>query len=897
MTRLLVAIISRLTPPSEREWIVGDTLERLDDIERARGFLAARRWLVRESLRVLMGAHAHRHAVTNRELRHSRDRGGFRHQVEQLVDDTRYFFRRSVRAGAFTTTAVAVIALGIAANVAVFSIADAVLLRPAAFPDPDRVVAFETVSAGGVDLGASPVMFAHWRAQAEVVEDAAAFRYVMLNDISGTKTEQVRGSLVSAAYFRVFAASLARGRTFNDLEDRPGGGNVAVISHAFWTQRFGGDDAIGARLRLNGISHTVIGVLDRSFQIDAIGPAPDVWLPLQLDMQSKTQGHFLWVCGRLRPDVTLVQARTRLHLSADQFRREFPSALPDNATFSVQPLRDALVRNARPLFLVLLGAVGVVLLIACSNIATLLLLQAAGRRREMAVRVAVGAGRWRIVRQLFTENLLLSAFGAAAGVTLGWLSLRALPAAGIPELARLEELTFVPDWRVVSFSAGLAIVTALLSGIVPALRASRIDLTAVMNADGRASHGPAQRRIEAALVALQVSLALVLLVGCGLLVRTVVGLTSVDAGFDPDRVMTMKTSLGGPQFAATTDVDALVRRGIDTLESAPGVAIAAASYGLPLEDGGGLPFEIVGRPLPPGSPFHGGAGWRAVSAGYFKTLRIPVLRGREFTSADRGASRPVVVINDVLARQQWPDEDPIGQHLVLGHGIGPQFQDEPVREIVGVVGGARENRLDASPGTQVYEPIAQLPDVSNAFVASGTSLAWMVRTTTAPEPLAPTLRQALERTSGLPISSVAPMDDIVGRSIFRQRFAMWLMASFGVSALVLASLGLYGLIGYAVEQRIPEIGIRLALGADASSIARTVLWQGLRLTIAGAVVGLFVALVLTRAMSRLLFDVSPSDPPTFVAVSLAVGLVAMLAAWLPARRASRIDPIVALRSQ
>ena len=363
------------------------------------------------------------------------------------------------------------------------------------------------------------------------------------------------------------------------------------------------------------------------------------------------------------------------------------------------------------------------------------------------------------------------------------------------------------------------------------------------------------------------------------------------------RIMTMKTSLGGPQFAATTDVDALVRRGIDTLESTPGVAIAAASYGLPLEDGGGLPFEIVGRPLPPGSPFHGGAGWRAVSAGYFKTLRIPVLRGREFTSADRGASRPVVVINDVLARQQWPDEDPIGQHLVLGHGIGPQFQDEPVREIVGVVGSARENRLDASPGTQVYEPIAQLPDVSNAFVASGTSLAWMVRTTTAPEPLAPTLRQALERTSGLPISSVAPMDDIVGRSIFRQRFAMWLMASFGLSALVLASLGLYGLIGYAVEQRIPEIGIRLALGADASSIARTVLWQGLRLTIAGAVVGLFVALVLTRAMSRLLFDVSPSDPPTFVAVSLAVGLVAMLAAWLPARRASRIDPIVALRSQ
>jgi hypothetical protein len=869
MSRLLLALIRLLTPDAEREWVVGDTVEEFREHRRARGSLSARWWLFREFLRVLADAPAHRAAVrvAGREPRTSRLHG----YTDALAQDTRYFLRRSFRARAFTLTAVAVIALGIGANVAVFSVADAVLFRPAAFPNPDRVVAFETQSPAGLDPGASPVMYEHWRAQTAVAEDVTAFRNVVANETSGATPDQLRAALVSASYFRLFGATVARGRTFTEEEDVPGGARLAVISHRMWTQALGGADIAGRALRLNGVAYTVIGVLDPAFRIDDIGPAPDVWLPLQLDTRSKTQGHFLWVCGRLRDGVTLAQARAHLGVSANQFRTEFPDSLGDSATFTAQPVREAVVRNARPLFLVLLGAVAFVLLIACSNIAALLLLQGAVRAREIAVRAALGAGRWRIARQLLTESLLLS----------------------LDDLAAAR-----PDWRVIAFTGAVSIVTAAVAGVAPAVRGSRSDLNAAMtSADGRSTQGPRRRRVEAGLVALQVALAVVLLVGCGLLMRTVSALSRVDPGFNPDHVVTMRVSLAGAPSATTTATDAVVRRGVEALRAVPDVTTAAASYGLPLQGGGGLPYEIVGRPLPPGQRFHGGASWLAVSAGYFGALEIQIERGREFTEADRGATVPVAIINDVLARREWPNQNPIGQRLVLGHGIGPQFQDEPVREIVGVVASIRENRLDAPPGAEVYEPIAQLPDVANAFVAVGGPMAWIARTRSAPRGAAPALQNALRQAVGLPVSSVLPLDEIVARSLFRHRFAMWLMAAFGGAALLLASIGLYGLIGYAVEQRVREIGIRLALGADSSQIARMVIWQGLRLTLAGTMTGLLAALLAARAIARLLFGVSPSDPWTLSVVVLVVGGVAALAVWWPARRASRVDPIVALRCE
>jgi predicted permease len=477
--------------------------------------------------------------------------------------------------------------------------------------------------------------------------------------------------------------------------------------------------------------------------------------------------------------------------------------------------------------------------------------------------------------------------------------MRLLPVIGVSGEARLDDLASAgPDWRVIAFAGAVSIVTAVVAGVAPAVRGSRSDLNAAMTSgDGRSTQGPRRRRVEAGLVALQVALAVVLLVGCGLFMRTVSALTRVDPGFNPDHVVTMRVSLAGAPSATTTATDAVVRRGVEALRAVPDVTTAAASYGLPLQGGGGLPYEIVGRPLPPGQRFHGGASWLAVSAGYFGALEIPIERGREFTDADRGATVPVAIINDVMARREWPNKNPIGQRLVLGHGIGPQFQDEPVREIVGVVASIRENRLDAPPGAEVYEPIAQLPDVANAFVAVGGQMAWIARTRSAPQGVAPTLQNALRQAVGLPVSSVLPLDEIVARSLFRQRFAMWLMAAFGGAALLLASIGLYGLMAYAVEQRVREIGIRLALGAESSRIARTVVWQGLRLTLVGTMAGLLVALVAARAIAHLLFGVAPSDPWTLLVVLMVVASMAALAVWLPARRASRVDPIVALRCE
>jgi putative ABC transport system permease protein len=818
-------------------------------------------------------------------------------RLAHITHDVRHAVRRFSRTRIFTCTALAVIALGIAANVAVFSIANAVLLRPPLFPDAERVVLFQTIWPNGPVMSASPVMYHHWRAQTSLFQDVAAFRSVLVNETSGATPEQIRVSRVSADYFRLFGATVARGRTFTDAEDRPGGDAVVVLSDRTWTRRFGRADVIGRAMRLDGESFTIVGVLDAAFRVDDLGPTPEAWLPLAVDPASRTEGHFFSVAGRLRPGVTVEHARTQVGQSTEDFRRAFPNALSKNSVFTVQPAREALVGDARPLLLVLLGAVGFVLLIACSNVANLLLLQGASRSREIAIRAAIGAGRGRIVGQLLTESVVLSACGGVLGLGLAWAGTRFLLAMGLSGLPRLNNLAAVSlDWRVVAFTLGVSIATALLCGVVPALRVSGAAFSAArQSADGRASRGPGPRRMEALLVVVQVSLALVLLIGSALFLRAVAALTSVDAGFNPANVLTMRASLGGRDFATAPQVDMAVQRGIEALQAVPGVAVVGASCGLPLEDGGGLPFEIVGRPLPPGRPHHGGAGWWAVSPGYFEALQIPVRRGRSFTARDVRQNPAVVVINEVMARQNWPDEDPIGKRLVIGHGIGPQFQDEPVREIVGVLGDVRSGRLDQEPGPEIYVPQAQLPDVANAFVMAGTPMAWIVRTTTTPEALSRVLQSTLQQSLGLPVLSVRPMDQILSRSITRQRVSMWLMAAFGGTALLLAIIGLYGLIAHSVMQRTREIGIRLALGADPSRVKRMVVTEGVRLVLAGVLLGAVAALALTRLIARWLFTVQASDPATFVVVPAVVAIIAALAVWVPAWRASRIDPMVALR--
>jgi putative ABC transport system permease protein len=405
------------------------------------------------------------------------------------------------------------------------------------------------------------------------------------------------------------------------------------------------------------------------------------------------------------------------------------------------------------------------------------------------------------------------------------------------------------------------------------------------------------RSVQGTLVVAQISLALVLLLAAALFMRAVFELTRTDPGFDPHHVLTLRTSLSGQAFATAPRVGEVIRRGTAVLRAVPGVEVVGAACGLPLESGYGLPFEIVGRPLPADRRFHGGGGWLAVSPGYFETLKIPVKRGRSFTERDVLQTLAVVIINDVMAREYWPDRDPIGQHLVLGHGIGREFQDEPEREIVGVVGSVRASNLSATPGAELYVPQAQLPDVANAFIVGGGPAAWIVRTRVPPESIAASLQAALQQATGLPVSNVRPMDQIVLRSIARPRFSMRLMMAFGGAALLLAATGLYGLIAYLVEQRTREIGIRLALGAESSHVKAMVMWRGMRLTIAGVGIGLVAALGVTRLLARWLFNGRGWDPIAFVGVSALIVIVALLATWIPARRASRVDPMIALRCE
>jgi putative ABC transport system permease protein len=817
--------------------------------------------------------------------------------VTQILYDLKFALRRFVRAPGFTVTALTVMALGIAANVAVFSIADAVLLKPPAFPDADRIVVLGTATQGRFDIGASPAMYGVWRKQADVFQDVTALQSLTVTYAAGDVPEQLQAARVSADYFRLFGAHPAAGRTFSVDEDRPGGRNVAVLSHGLWTRRFGSrGDIIGQSISLNGAPHTIVGILDAAFNISDLGPAPDVWIPLQLEPDSKTQGYFFAVAGRLAPGVTLVQARSRLQLATNEFRREYPDGMPRSSVFAVERIQDALVRNARLILIVLLGAAAFVLLIACSNVSGLLLLHAAGRAREIAVRAALGAGRARIVRQLLTESVLLSMTGGAIGVLLGRLAVRLFLSTDIPRLPRLDDVSVISlDWRIVTFAVGTSILTGVLVGLVPTLHISRADLSHATKSDVRTTGGRDRRRAQSLLIIVQVSLAVVLLVGSVLFIRTVSALSHVDPGFDPHHVLTLRTSLADPRFATATQVAALIQRGTDALRAVPGVAVVGTACALPLEGGAALPFVIAGRPLPGDRQWHGGAGWLAVSAGYFEAMKIRVLRGRTFTERDVLDGPPVAIIDEIMARQYWPDGNPIGEHVVLGHGVGPQFQDEPPREIVGVVASVRGGRLEDKPGAHVYEPQGQLPDAANAFITGGAPMAWIVRTTPSPESLVRPLEDALRRSTQLPVSNVRTMDEVVQRSMSRARFGMWLTTVFSAVALSLAAIGLYGLIGYSVEQRTQEIGIRLALGANASQVRTVIVWHGLRLALAGTILGLLAAFALARVLAQMLYGVTPSDPTTFAAVALLVFGATFLATWLPARRASRIDPIRALR--
>ena len=822
--------------------------------------------------------------------------------MQALLQDLKHALRMFRESPGFTVTVVAALTIGIGANTAIFSVVNAVVLEPIPFAEPDRLVRLMNSNreTGGVNGASSPAKFMHWRAQAEVLQDVAAFRTNSLNYTAGDLPERVTASQVSENYFRAFRAPIVEGRTFAPEEDLPGAPRTTVLTHDFWTQRLGGDpDIIGRSLTLSGDAYTVIGVVGRDFDLREFGD-PELFVPFQLDPNTTDQGHYFQTVGRLRPGVTLEQARERLEVSADQYRERFPDAMGESSGFTVRTLQESIVgSDARRTLWILLGAVAFVLLIACANVANLLLVRATGRGREIAIRAALGAGRGRIVRQLLTESVLLSMTGGVLGLVLGFVGMRSLLSvntAGLPRLGDGGSLMGM-DWRVVSFALALSMVTGIVFGLVPALVAARTDLNAVIkNSSSRSGSGAGQSRTRSALVIVELGLCVVLLVGAALMIRTSLAIARVDPGFTTENVLAMRTSLTGPRFLTSAGVEQVTRNALERIRSIPGVAEAAATCCVPLQGGYGLPFNIIGRENE--GPYTGGGGFVTTSPGYFDTFEIPVRRGRVFNELDDADAPPVVIINQALADEYWPDgSDPLAERMLIGGGSGnmKELAEEPVRQIVGVVADVRAQGLTNDPSPIMWVPQAQVPDALNALNLEITPMAWVVRSEVDPASVAATIQEELRLATGLPVTDVESMEEIMSISTSRQRVNMLLMTVFGGSALLLAGIGIYGLMAYSVQQRTQEIGIRMAMGADSGRVRTMVIKEGMVLVLIGMAVGLGAAYFLANVLASVLFEVEPRDLTVFVTVSAVLTSIGLASVAIPALRASRVDALEAVR--
>ncbi len=819
--------------------------------------------------------------------------------METLLRDLRYALRMGRQGGgAFTATAVAALGLGIGGTTAIFSLVNTVLLKPPPFPEADRIVMLETKSRQGSFGGASPAKFAHWARQTAILEDVAAFAGGVVNWTGGEIPRQLKSARVSSAYFPLFGVPMLMGRPFNAQEDRPGEPPVVVISEELWRSRFGGDpNIVGRVMPLEGEPHVITGVVASRFDFGDFGPRPEVWVPFQLDPNSRDQGHYFLAAARLKEGVTLEQAKARLDASAADYRRKYPDALGNGQSFDAAALKDSLVRDARRSIWVLAAAVGFVLLIACANVANLLLARAEVRKRELAIRAALGAGRARIVRQLLTESVLLAAAGAVVGLALGMMGIRALLSvntAGLPRVGEDGAMVSL-DARVLGFTVLITLVTSLIFGLLPAWQAARADLNAaIRESASRSGSGFRQNKARTLLVVTEVALAVVLLVGAGLLIRTEMAMYAVNPGFDTTHVLTMRMSLSGKALETSLGIEQLERRGIERLEALPGVERASAGCCVPLEGGYGLPFKVMGRPLTEG-PFHGGAGWKTLAPGYFEVFRIAVVRGRTFTGRDGHGSAPVVVINEAMARRFWPKGDPLQDRILIGKGVMPALEDEQPRQIIGVVADQRDGALNQDPGPEMYIPDGQATDGIQALNVKLTPLAWVIRTRGEPRKLSAAAQRQLEQVSGLPVSDIRDMGEVVSRSTSRERFHMLLMSVFGGVALLLAAIGIYGLMAYSVEQRTQEIGIRMALGAGRSQVRGMVMRQGMIYAAIGVVVGAAGAFALAKQITSFLFGVTAWDPLVFATIPAVLLAAAALAVWRPADRATKVDPATALR--
>ncbi|HEX6536028.1 MAG TPA: ABC transporter permease [Gemmatimonadaceae bacterium] len=811
----------------------------------------------------------------------SRDARGTR-LLEDVMADVAFTVRTLVKRPAFTIVAVLTLMLGIGANTAIFSVVSAVLLRPLPYHDPARLVMVWGVQGSDAMQGVTYPDYLDWRARNHVFEDIGVFRGQSVNLTGEEQPDRMIGSFISASFFRLLGASAERGRLFSDAETAVGTAQpVAVISDEAWRTRFGSDPKVlGRTLVLNGQPFTVVGITRRDYE-EPLG-TPDVWLPIAYypnagGLQRGTRG--MLALARLAPGVGLARAQAEMDAIERRLAEEYPET---NAGSGVRlaPLRDELVGPARAPLYTLLGAVGVVLLIACANVANLQLARAAARRREISVRAALGAARARLVRQLLTESVLLAVIGGAAGIALGWLGVRALAPVvsdvGLPLVGAVSL-----DGTVLAFAVGLTMVTGVIFGLVPALHASRVDLAHALG-ERVGSGGRSRMAARDALVVAQMALCIVLLVGAGLLTRSLVSLQHVDAGFDPARLLTMELRLPPTKYRDDASITRMFDAMIARIRAVPGVRAAALVRAVPMSgNADGAVYEIEGRPAP--DPARAAeTQLNTVSPGYFATMRIPILRGRDFTERDRDGAMRVVIVNDRMAAREWPGESPIGKRI---RAVGT----DAWLTVVGVVGSTKHFALDDRPAEQAYIPYMQAPQIFTSVVA---------RTAGDPMALGAAVRGAIWRVDrDQPVWKIRSMELLMRRSLRQRRVVMALTGTFAAVALLLAAVGIYGVVSYLVTRRTQEVGIRMALGARATDVRRMVVWQGLRVVGAAVLLGVAVALVASRLITSQLYGVSAADPVTFVAAPLVLVLVALAALYLPARRASRVDPVVALRAE
>jgi len=797
-----------------------------------------------------------------------------------MWQDIRYGLRLFIKNPVFTIIACLTLAIGIGANTAIFSVMNSVLLRPLPYPAAERLVVIRETRQPHFALAAVATgNFLYWRDQSKAFERMAAYRRADFNLSGGGEPVNVQGALISAELFRLLGINPAVGRDFSLEEEQPGRNNVALVSHNIWRRHLSADPGLGRTLKLNGKSYDIVGVMPPNTSFP--DSETEVWTPFGFDAAARNDHvrHNISVIARLKEGESLERASAEMDAVARRLGTESPDT---NAAWGVKvrPMLQDIVGDIRPALFVLFGTVAFVLLIACANIVNLLLARAASRQKEFAIRITLGAGRWRILRQLMTESLLLSLMGGALGLVFAYIGIRVLLAYAPADLPRAGDI--VIDSRALAVTLLISLLTSVVFGILPALQAANPNLTETLKEGARGSTG-GRKRIRGLLVVAEFALSFMLLVGAGLMIKSLWQLRQVNPGFQPDNVLTLRISLPQTKYPEQIQQATFAEQLLKRVASLPGVQAASVATTLPMSGTLIQGFSIQEKPFPPPDP-QLPTNYYAVSPDYFRAMEISLRRGRAFTERDMRDAPKVAVINDTMARLYFNGEDPLGKHINISN------EPQTWREIVGVVGDVKNDSLEATKlGAQTYVPYAQKP-VPNISLA--------VRTSTDPQALAvPIRREVLSIDSEQPIAKLQTMNQVIGTTIAQRQFNALLLFVFAVVSLVLAAIGIYGVIAYSVSQRAQELGIRMALGAGARDILKLVLSQGMFLAVVGVALGVAGAFALTRVLSTMLFGVSATDPTVFAAIMLLLCAVALLACYVPARRATKVSPLEAIRSE